>query len=33
MSEKKWVVDLSAEERGELLGRIRKGKAAARRLT
>ena len=33
MSEKKWVVDLSAEERGELLGLIRKGKAAARRLT
>ena len=33
MSEKKWVVDLSAEERGELLGLIGKGKAAARRLT
>ena len=33
MSEKKWVVDLSAEERAELLGLIRKGKAAARRLT
>ena len=33
MSEKKWLVDLSAEERGELLGLIRKGKAAARRLT
>jgi transposase len=33
MSEKKWVVDLSAEEREELLGLIRKGKAAARRLT
>ena len=29
MSEKKWVVDLSAEEREELLGLIRKGKAAA----
>ena len=33
MSEKKWVVDLTAEERGELPGLIRKGKAAARRLT
>ena len=33
MSEKKWVVDLSAEEREELRGLIRKGKAAARRLT
>jgi transposase len=33
MSEKKWVADLSAEEREELLGLIRKGKAAARRLT
>jgi len=33
MSEKKWVVDLTDEERGELLGLIRKGKAAARRLT
>ena len=33
MSEKKWVVDLSAEERVELLGLIRRGKAAARRLT
>ena len=33
MSERKWVVDLSAEEREELLGLIRKGKAAARRLT
>jgi Homeodomain-like domain len=33
MSEKKLVVDLSAEEREELLGLIRKGKAAARRLT
>jgi hypothetical protein len=33
MSEKKWVVDLSAEERGQLLGLIRKGTAAARRLT
>ena len=29
MSEKKWVVDLSVEEREELLGLIRKGKAAA----
>ncbi len=33
MSEKKWVVDLTEDERGELLGLIRKGKAAARRLT
>ena len=33
MSEKKWVVDLSEEERSELLELIRKGKAAARRLT
>jgi hypothetical protein len=33
MSEKEWVVDLAAEERGERLGLIRKGKAAARRLT
>jgi transposase len=33
MSEKKWVVDLTEAERGDLLGLIRKGKAAARRLT
>jgi transposase len=33
MSDKKWVVDLSTEERVQLLGLIRKGKAAARRLT
>jgi transposase len=33
MSEKKWVVALSAEERAELLALIRKGKASARRLT
>jgi hypothetical protein len=28
MSEKKWVVNLSAEERAELLALIRKGKAS-----
>ena len=33
MSEKKWVVDLTDDERSELLGLIRRGKAAARRLT
>ena len=33
MSEKKWVVDLAEDERAELLGLIRRGKAAARRLT
>jgi hypothetical protein len=32
MSEKKWVVDLTAEERAELLALIRKGHVAARRL-
>jgi len=33
MSEKKWVVDLSEDERGELLRLIRKGRVAARRVT
>ena len=33
MAEKKWVVDLTAEERTELLTLIRKGKVAARQLT
>lgn len=33
MSDKKWVVELTAEERAELLAVIRRGKAAARRLT
>jgi transposase len=33
MSEKKWVVDLSEDERSELLALIRKGTASARRLT
>lgn len=33
MSEKKWVVDLGEQERADLLALIRKGKAAARRLT
>ena len=33
MSEKKWVVDLAEDERRELLGLIRKGKASVRRLT
>jgi transposase len=33
MSEKKWRVDLSEEERGELLRLIRRGRVAARRLT
>ena len=33
MSDKKWIVDLTEVERGELLALIRKGKASARRLT
>jgi transposase len=32
MSDKKWVVDLSPEERGQLLALLRKGKVAAQRL-
>jgi transposase len=32
MSDKKWVVDLSDDERGYLLGLIRKGKVAAQRV-
>jgi transposase len=32
MSDKKWVVDLSDDERGYLLGLVRKGKVAAQRL-
>jgi len=33
MSEKKWLVDLTEDERGELLALIRKGRVAARRLS
>ena len=33
MPEKQWVVGLAEDERRELLGLIRKGKASARRLT
>jgi transposase len=33
MSEKKWIVDLTEDERAEVLGLIRKGRASARRLT
>ena len=33
MSDKKWVVDLSEDECGELLKLIRKGRVAARRVT
>jgi hypothetical protein len=32
MSEKKWVVDLSEEERGQLLELLRKGRVAAQRV-
>jgi hypothetical protein len=32
MSEKKWVVDLTEQERGHLLALLRKGKVAAQRL-
>jgi transposase len=33
MSEKRWVVNLTEDERAELLALVRKGKSAARRLT
>jgi hypothetical protein len=33
MSDKKWAVDLSDDERGELLRLIRKSRVAARRVT
>ena len=32
MSDKKWVVDLSEDERGQLLALLRKGKGAAQRV-
>ena len=32
MAEKKWVVELAEDERAELLGLLKKGKVAARRL-
>jgi transposase len=33
MSEKRWVVDLTEDERAELLALVKRGKSAARRLT